>query len=359
MLSQFVVNELFERWPALSALSHVQLAELPTPVEPLSKVADKVDSSVWVKRDDLSGLRYGGNKVRKLEFLLGRAKAKGADSLVTVGGVGSHHVFATAFYGRELGFTTHALLMPQPYHPHVEDQLRAGLAVGARLHGARNVSQMIRDVIKLVAKLRLEGKRPYVIPFGGSNVWGTLGLVNAGLELSAQVDAGLCPDPDAVYVACGSCATAAGIALGLAAGGVDTRVVAVRATERLLANPMILKHLVFKASAVLRGLEPRFPEVAERALASIELDHLEYGRGYGLPTPASEAALQLGETAGLTLDPTYTSKALASLLRDAESERRGQKLLFWNTLSSASLEPFLQRAPEAPEEFVRLLTLYE
>jgi D-cysteine desulfhydrase len=359
MLSQFAVNELFERWPALAGLAHQPLAELPTPVEEMSRVSARVDSSVWIKRDDLSGPRYGGNKVRKLEFLLGRARQKGADTLITCGGVGSHHVFATAFYGREHGFETHAVLTSQPYHPHVEDQLRADLAVGAHLHAARHVSQLVREVIRLTALLRIQGKRPYVIPFGGSNVWGTLGLVNAGLEMAKQIDAGLCPDPDAVYLACGSCATAAGIALGLAAGGVDTKVVAVRATDRWLANPFHVRRLIYRAEHVLRKIEPRFPPVAGRAFASVQFDHDEFGKGYGIPTPASEAAEQLAASCGVQLDPTYTSKALASLLRDAESERRGQHLLFWNTLSSAPLTPFLETAPEAPEEFVRLLTLQE
>jgi 1-aminocyclopropane-1-carboxylate deaminase/D-cysteine desulfhydrase-like pyridoxal-dependent ACC family enzyme len=359
MLSQFAVNELFERWPALAALAHLPLAELPTPVEEMSRVSAKVDSSVWIKRDDLSGSRYGGNKVRKLEFLLGRARQKGADTLITCGGVGSHHVFATAFYGREHGFETHAVLTSQPYHPHVEDQLRADLAVGAHLHTAKSVSHLVRKLLRLTALLRLQGKHPYVIPFGGSNVWGTLGLVNAGLEVASQIDAGLCLDPDAVYVACGSCATAAGIALGMAAGGVDTKVIAVRATDRWLANPFHVRRLIYRAQHVLRHVEPRFPDVAARAFASVQFDHAEFGKGYGLSTPASEAAEHLAASAGITLDPTYTGKALASLLRDAENERRGQKLLFWNTLSSAPMTPFLDGAGEAPEEFVRLLTLQE
>src|SRR3954451_24773034 len=173
MLSQFVVNELLERWPALSALPHVTLTELPTPVEPLSKVSDKVDSSVWIKRDDLTARRYGGNKGRKLEFVLGQAQKQRADTLITAGGVGSHHVFATALYGRQYGFTTHAVLMPQPYHAHVEEQLRADLAVGAVLHRAHNVSHVVREVMLLALKQRLKGKRPYIVPLGGSNVWGT------------------------------------------------------------------------------------------------------------------------------------------------------------------------------------------
>src|SRR5688572_14111170 len=109
------------------------LAALPTPVAPLSHVAAKVDAEVWVKRDDLTAPRYGGNKVRKLEYILADAQAKRADTLITMGSLGSHHVFATALYGREHGFETHAVLLPEPYRPHVEEHIRADLGVGAKL----------------------------------------------------------------------------------------------------------------------------------------------------------------------------------------------------------------------------------
>src|SRR5690606_34083336 len=110
--------------------------------------------------------------------------------------------------------------------------------------------------------------------------------VNAGLELAKQIDAGLCPDPHAVYVACGSCATSAGLALGLAAGGVSTTVVAVRTTDRLFANPFRLKRLVYHAEHLLRRRDPHFPQVAGRAFESLLLDHVEFGKGYGKPTPS-------------------------------------------------------------------------
>ena len=92
------VNALVERWPLLSSLERVELASLPTPVAPLARTSDKLETEVWVKRDDLTAPAYGGNKVRKLEYQLAHAKARGADTLVTAGAVGSHHVFATAYY---------------------------------------------------------------------------------------------------------------------------------------------------------------------------------------------------------------------------------------------------------------------
>ena len=351
------VNALAERWPPLSRLARVQLANLPTPLEPLPRISERVDSEVWVKRDDITAARYGGNKVRKLEYLLGDARQRGANALITTGAVGSHHVFATALYGRELGFDTYAALTPQPYQRHVEELLRADLAVGAHLYPVHNLVEATRRMVELTVRLRFWGQKPYLVPLGGSNVYGTIAFVNAGLELAQQIDAGECPDLDAVYVATGSAATVSGLALGLAAGGVKTQVIGVRVVDRLLANRLRIGHLLSQADAMLRKYEPRFPDVAERALASIALDELELGPGYGLSTPASEAALDFAASEGLSLDQTYTSKTLAALLRDARGTRRGQKLLYWHTLSSASLDPFLVDAPDAPERFVKLMTL--
>lgn len=333
------------------------LTTLPTPVHELPTIARRLDAGVWIKRDDLTAARYGGNKVRKLEYLLGEAQRRAADTILTTGAVGSHHVFATALYGRELGFSVHAALTPQPYHRHVEEQLRADLGVGAFLYPAAGQPQVARKLAELGLKLRLQGRRPLLIPHGGSTPLGTLGYVNAGLELAQQIDAGLCPDPRAVYVACGTCATAAGLALGLAAGGVRTQVVAVRVTGTLFANRFNLMRLVRGAEALLRRFEPQFPRVGGVAIHSLLLSDQELGRGYGLSTPVADAAAQVAESEGITLDATYTSKAFARLLLDADTARRGQNLLFWHTLSSASMLPFLAQQPEAPEAFVRLMTL--
>jgi len=351
------VNVLADRWPPLSKLARVELATLPTPVESLPRISDKLDSEIWVKRDDLTARRYGGNKVRKLEYLLGEACARGANTLITAGAVGSHHVFATALYGRDLGFETYAALTPQPYQRHVEEVLRADLTVGAHLYPVSGLGEVVQRMLELSVRLRFWGRKPFIVPLGGSNAQGTLAFVNAGIELAQQIDAGLCPDFDAVYVAAGTAATVSGIALGLAAGGVRTRVVGVRVLDRTFANRLRIHQLMRQADGLIRRLDPRFPEVVERALQSVELDSGELGPGYGLPTPASEAAREFAASEGLLLDETYTSKALAALLRDAGGERRGQKLLFWHTLSSASLEPYLHDAPEAPERFVKLMTL--
>jgi 1-aminocyclopropane-1-carboxylate deaminase/D-cysteine desulfhydrase-like pyridoxal-dependent ACC family enzyme len=351
------VNALAERWPRLAKLPRTAIATLPTPVHRLPAVEKRLDAGVWIKRDDLSASRYGGNKVRKLEYLLADAERRGADTLLTMGAVGSHHVFATTLYGRERGFAVHAVLTPQPYERHVEDMLRADLAVGAKLYAQPTRLKAAQKLAELSLLARLSSRKPLLLPPGGSTVVGTLGYVNAGVELAVQIEAGHCPDPAAVYVACGTCATAAGLALGLAAAGVRTEVIAVRVTDTLFANRVQLARLVKGAEALLRALEPSFPAIARTALASLTLSDQEYGRGYGISTPVSEAAAHVAESEGIRLDATYTSKAFARLLLEADTTRRGKNLLFWHTLSSAPLTPFLAHQPEAPEEFVRLMTL--
>jgi 1-aminocyclopropane-1-carboxylate deaminase/D-cysteine desulfhydrase-like pyridoxal-dependent ACC family enzyme len=349
------VNSLAERWPTLSALPRLTLAGLPTPLVEMPVLSERLDTEVWVKHDDVTAHAYGGNKVRKLEYLLADARQRGADTLITTGAVGSHHVFATALFGRDHGFETHAVLVPQPTTPHVEEQVRAMLSVRARLHVAEHYREVPRRMAALVVKLRLMGRKPFVIPAGGSSVRGTLGYVNAGVELAQQLDAGRGNDPDAIYVACGTCATAAGLALGLAAAGVRTRVVAVRVTDRLLANKLRLSVLVKKTSELVRSIEPRFPEVSARAIASLDVDAIELGKGYGKPTPSSEAARRLASHDGLELDPTYTSKALACLLREAEAEMHGKRLIYLHTLSSVDMTPYLKSAPPIPDEIFSLL----
>ena len=341
----------------MARLPRIELTNLPTPVELLRGPSEKLDTEIWVKRDDRTAAKYGGNKVRKLELLLGRARERGANAIVTAGSVGSHHVFATALYGREYGFETYAVTTPQPYSRHTEEQLRAQLAVGTHLDPEKCLGELTRRTAELMLRLRFWGRRPYFVPLGGSDVHGALAYVNAGLELAQQIDAGECPDFDGVYVAAGTCGTVAGLALGLAAGGVKTRVVAVRVFDRLFANHVRIAHLIRQAESTLRELDSRFPSVATRAIASVRVDHHELGPGYGWPTPSADAARELAAGEGLVLDETYTSKALASLLRHASGEQRGRKLLYWHTLSSAPLTSYVEQVPEAPERFVQLMRL--
>lgn len=350
------VYALAERWPALRALSRIAIAELPTPVEEMRHSSAHLETPVWIKRDDLTAAEFGGNKVRKLEYLLADLRARGADTVITSGAAGSHHVFATALYGGRLGLDVHALLMPQPHSEHAEEQLRATLSRGAKVVAAFTYPQVMREAAELMLKLSLWGRKPRIIAPGGSSLQGVLGYVNAGVELAQQIDRGTCPDPDAVYVACGTAATTAGIALGLCAAGVRTRVVAVRVADKMFGNKQRIARLIGRAQRHLRELTPHFPDVAGAAASSVTLDEIEIGKGYGFATPSALQAIALAHEDGIKLDATYTGKAFACLVREAAARTQGRQLLFWNTFSSRPLAPFLLDAPTIPDELGKLLT---
>ncbi|MBC7170933.1 MAG: pyridoxal-phosphate dependent enzyme [Polyangiaceae bacterium] len=340
------MTQLEDRFPLLKELPRLPLVS-KTPAVPMPLLSEMTGTELWVKRDDLTSARYGGNKVRKLEYLLGEAKNRGAKAVLTTGAFGSHHVLATAIHGAASGFAVHAVVAPQPRTEHVARNLRADLAAGATLHPVARVSAVPFEMRRVERVLRHEGLRPFVIPHGGSTPLGALGYVEAGLELAEQVDAGELPEPEVIYVALGSGGTAAGISIGLAAAGLTTRVVAVRVTGRLIANRFTVRSLVRGAMKLLRERDPRFPAVGELALRHLEIHAQSPSEGYGVSTPATRKALELAAAEGLTADETYTARAIETMMRAAE-EQRFKRGLYWHTLSSADLGLLLARAPVPP-----------
>jgi 1-aminocyclopropane-1-carboxylate deaminase/D-cysteine desulfhydrase-like pyridoxal-dependent ACC family enzyme len=350
------VLSLFERWPRLSALPHVALGTFPTAIEKLARMSSVAGADVWCKRDDRSGEPYGGNKVRKLEFLIGQALAEGATAIVTTGAAGSHHVIAAAVYGRAKGLEVHAVLMPQARTPHAERNVRAQLAAGAILHPIPSYALLPAAVAALGAKLKLRGRRVFVIGPGGSDAAGVLGYVEAGIEVGEQLLRGDAPEFDAVYLPLGSGGSAVGLAVGLAAMGVMSEVVAVRVTPRHLLTRALLAALARKVVQRLRGYDERFPSVAEIAMRNLTIEEGFLGEGYGVATSAGREATRIAaETEGLALDPSYTSKTLAALIAHGRSRRKGQRLLYVHTLNSRPLEALVAAAPPVPRRIESLL----
>jgi 1-aminocyclopropane-1-carboxylate deaminase/D-cysteine desulfhydrase-like pyridoxal-dependent ACC family enzyme len=298
----------------------VELADgLPTPVE-------QVDDRLWVKRDDATASTYGGNKVRKLEFVLPVARRRGGP-IVTAGGIGSHHVLATAVYASELQMEVHAVLYPQP----ATDDVRATSDALGRLDGLHvtRVPHRYAMPVALAARMaQLATRRPYLLWPGASTPLGTLGYVGAGLELVDAFSAEGWRPPDAVVAPLGSGGTAVGIALGLALGGwSETDVVGIRAADRSVTNPAVLRSLEAGTAAVLSfgGWMPR--------RTRLEVDGRWFGSGYGSPTKAGDHATAAAAELGLALEPTYTAKAFAAAL---DRTRRGERVLFVQTFSGAS-----------------------
>lgn len=315
----------------------IQLGTYPTPLERLDTCG------VWIKRDDLVAELYGGNKVRKLEYILEAARASGKTSLLTLGAAGSHQVVATTLFGKREGFTVDAVLVPQPSSTHAQQNLRAALAQG--LHATVATSWPVAPAM-IATRL---GRDVYFIPLGGSNALGSLGFVDAAKEIAGQVAAGVMPEPDVVVVAMGSGGTAAGLAVGFEAVGMRTKVVGVAVSPPVAVIGAMTRRLA-KKTAERVGL-PRARAV--RAVERIEVDTRWLGRGYGYSTREGEAATREAARAGIVLDVTYTAKAFACAL-EMTRPQRARVILYWHTLSAAPMEPLLAGAEELPPKLAQL-----
>jgi len=322
-----------------SALPHVPLAELPTPVQRLDRLSERLGVELWAKRDDLCSPEYGGNKVRKFEHLLAAARDRGARSVITFGAVGSNHVTATALFARRLGLHCAAAVFPQPMSGYARENLRADQALGVRL--AFVPSPLLTPAAALALWIRLRRDRdtspPYLVAPGGSTPLGTVGMVAAACELAGQVRAGMIPEPDRLYVPLGSCGTAAGLAAGVAAAGLRTQVIAVRVVDRVLANAALTRRMARRTAALLRRALPGFPE--GDPAAPLRVRHEQFGRAYAHFTRAGQEAVRLAaDEEGLALEGTYSGKALAALVADARAGAlAGRTALFWITCNGQDL----------------------
>jgi 1-aminocyclopropane-1-carboxylate deaminase/D-cysteine desulfhydrase-like pyridoxal-dependent ACC family enzyme len=334
-------REVFARYPGTMSLPWVELATLPTPVAHLPGLAEAAGAAgSWVKRDDVSGVAYGGNKGRKLEFLLGDALASGATDVITFGAAGSNHALATAIYGGRAGLRVHSLLLPQPNAAYVRRNLLAATAVGAQLHHYPD-----RQHLMLRRSLRERtGREPYVIPFGGTNAFSTVGFVSAGLELATQIEHRELPEPDSVYVAMGSMGTAAGVALGMRAAGLRTRVVGVPVVAYEFNTAAALLELIRETQARMHEADQSFP-VFEWTGRDIEVAVGFLGDEYARFTPEGMEAVRLAAQVGIRLEGTYTGKTLSALLAHGRDGRlEGRTVLFWNTYSSADISALIAGA---------------
>lgn len=347
---------MYERLPAsaLRSLPRTALGTFPTPVQSIVLGTAAGDRPILVKRDDLCADGYAGNKVRKLEFLLADAAEHGSRRLITAGAAGSHHAFATAYHGIAQGFDVSLVLFPQTRTSHVRTMLQLDRAVGAEMRWARRMELVPYGVWR--ARIAHRRDRPCVIPPGGSNAVGTVGYVNAALELSSQIEAGDVATPSSIHVAAGTLGTVAGLAIGLAWAGLDVPIIGTRITPLLVTNERSLAGLVQSTHELLTHVGANLPTAAD-ALRLVDLRHDQFGDGYGRATEAGNAATDIFASAGLQLDPTYTAKAAATLLADIETGTAGDRPLFWHTLSANEPKELLDREPlpPLPAPFARYL----
>ncbi|WP_170476320.1 D-cysteine desulfhydrase family protein [Ruegeria arenilitoris] len=314
----------------LSKFPRAQLMSGPTPLERLDRLSEKLNIELWLKRDDLTGLGFGGNKTRQLEFYFGDALAQDADTVLITGAVQSNYVRSAAAAAARLGMKS-VLQLEERVPDMGPEYYQSGNVLLAKILGAEHISFPVGEdeagadlaLHKRADELRAQGRNPYVIHLGLHHPpLGALGYVAAGQELHQQMQ-----DFDAVVVPTGSGATHGGLLTGLKISGSSAKVmgICVRRNSQLQHERMVT---VVENLANLLGIDPsalvRDIETRDEALAP----------GYGRLGPKSRSALELmAQTEGIFLDPVYTAKTFAGLLDLVQRNeiRRGQKVVMIHT----------------------------
>jgi len=326
-------------------------ASLPTPVSRHEIDLPNGSRTVWVKHDDQTSNIYGGNKVRKLEYILQRAQDRGAERVATFGAVGSNHALATAIHAREAGLACTCFLAHQKRTPNISKTLDMHLHLGTELvrYGGST------DQLELYRRY-LQNRKTWVIPLGGSCWLGAVGFVNAGMELAAQISSRELEAPDRIYIANGTMGSVAGLAIGLGLANLVTEIHAVRVADNRFAKREVLDRLIQKTSTLLNRLDASIPLDAAARIRIVWRDEF-YAGGYAAVDEATVHAVGFArENLGLELDTTYTGKAMAALLQDLEVSDGSISALFWNTYNSRPLPAIDSRESSwqnLPEQFRR------
>jgi D-cysteine desulfhydrase len=342
----------------------------------LLAVPEGEQGELWVKDDGVLNPLYGGNKVRKLEYLLGDALRRESKRVVAMGSASSHHVLATALFAQQVGLKSAAVLCPHPHSDHARQVLEAIAATGSDVVLARSMAGVPGALARLV--------RPgdYVLWPGGSSVRGGLGYVDAAAELWQQIREGVLPEPDIIVVALGSGGTAAGLAAGALRVGLSSTVLGVSVVSGRWSAGALSRSLAWGI------LHSEGTQTGRGALASkLRVTDAYRGEGYGWPTKAGREATDRAAEMGLYVDPTYTAKAFSAALdcvrnpaawrrlaglhgsETGLSQPRGSRplrVLYWHTLSSvipspsvitklAAEPPTGRAAAQTPADWDRLL----
>ncbi|EPK7359467.1 D-cysteine desulfhydrase [Kluyvera intermedia] len=298
----------------LTRFPRLEFIGAPTPLEYLPRFSDYIGRDIFIKRDDVTPLAMGGNKLRKLEFLAADALREGADTLVTAGAIQSNHVRQTAAVAAKLGLNCVALL-ENPMGTKAENYLSNGNRLLLDLFNVQvEMCDALTDpnaqLAELATRIEAQGFRPYVIPVGGSNALGALGYVESALEIAQQCEGAVALS--SVVVASGSAGTHAGLAVGLEQLMPETELIGVTVSRKVADQ---LPKVVTLQQEVARSLELT-------AKAGITLWDDYFAPGYGIPNDdGMEAVKLLARLEGILLDPVYTGKAMAGLI-DGISQKR-------------------------------------
>ncbi len=330
----------------LDAFPRVALAHSPTPLEPLDRLSEALGGPrLWIKRDDCTGLATGGNKTRKLEFLIADALAHHADAVITFGAIQSNHARQTAAACAKVGLECHLILVRSVAWDHPEYETNANVLLdkllGAHVHrcdpaDAKATTQAVQR------ELASAGKSIYLIPTGGSNALGALGYVRCARELLEQ-SAALGFHADRVVHATSSGGTQAGLMIGMAEGGAADSVLGINVYD---PDHEAMEERVRSLVGAVCEFEPA---VATDTLEP-DIDHRHLGSGYGQPTSdTTDGIRQLAELEGIVADPVYSGKALGGLIQwiRAGEESMNSNVIFVHT-GGVAVEYVYRTAFERP-----------
>jgi len=345
---------LFEVYPDLrEQVPWIPILSTPTPTRQLTNLQQVVNTNeeIWVKLDNLTSEKYGGNKVRKLEFLIADALQQEKHQIATLGGLGTNHGLATTIHGQANNLTTRLYLTAQPITSHVRMNLKLLHHFGA---------DMIYSETRRRANFRfryldrISQRGTYWLPLGGSTALGVLGYVNAVLELLNQITTGKLPEPRLIYIPVGSLGTIAGIDLGLQLTNLSTKVKGICVAPNL--SPTKSLNQLIEGALRLLQQSPQLTDFTYQPRYELTMDYS--GTGYGVVTDAGTEASQLAlELEAIQLDPTYTAKTLAGVI---DAARKGEKgpILYWHTFNSVDLSTIANSIDyqDLPSVFHRFFT---
>ncbi len=311
---------------ALRGMPSVALAHYPTPIEHAARLRAALGGGprLLIKRDDAISFGFGGNKVRKIEMVAARARAEGADLLITTGGVQSNHCRVTAAAAAKLGMRCVIVANGTPPERLSGNALLDSM-FGAEVRYVATREDRAPAMDAAAAEWRARGAQPFVIPLGASTPLGALGFARAADELVSQLPA----PPDFIFHSTSSGGTQAGLVAGCAMHRLDTRVIGISADESVAGIQATVSRIV-EGMGELLGIDGK----ALASACAIEADDRFVGDGYGVPTAASrEAQALLAASEALVVDHTYTAKALAGMIAWIRDGRvpPGATALFWHT----------------------------
>jgi 1-aminocyclopropane-1-carboxylate deaminase/D-cysteine desulfhydrase-like pyridoxal-dependent ACC family enzyme len=352
-----VQRPFFKQFPALQKkIPLVELADLPTPIIHAQRLSARLHSApIYIKQDDLSGKKladgsrlFGGNKMRILEIEMGRALHADANTVMTLGCDGSNLVTAVAACADHLGLSMFGIIKPQPNAHVVQRNLLLMDHYGAQLVCSTSPQNRADNAVKTFKAIKKDtGKFPYFIPVGASTPYSVIGFINAAFELKQQIQQGIMPEPDRIYIAAGqTVGTYVGLLIGARLAGLRSKIYAVAvepdATGTLYAHE--IKSLFTQAVQLLHSLDPSFPLLAFNE-HDVHVIHHCCGKKYALFTKEAAHALRLlQETEQIQLDGVYTAKAMAALLYDIQHAiKPNETILFWNTFCGADVSPLIAR----------------